>query len=330
MIYWLDNSESRDGAVNENYGRELLELFSMGIGTYTETDVKMAARAFTGWTFKQPIPLYPYGGYAAEFIYHPEQHDNSEKEFLGEKGNFNGEDIIDIIVKQEACARFISRHLYNFFVADEPQVPAWSITPPQDQQAIDELTSVFLDSDGDLTKVMRALLNANWFKDARYKKIKSPAEFVAGALVLSGLPETPDPMLASLNAATTAMGQQLLNPPTVEGWHTGKEWLDSGTLTERVNFAVNQVAEASLPGVSSILSRIESHGDNLSSEELVNLCLDLTGHVEISGDTHAALVDLASQGGQLQFDTEVNVTESQKQIIRLLQLIVSAPEYQFA
>ena len=330
MIFWLDNSESRDGAVNENYGRELLELFSMGIGTYTETDVKMAARAFTGWTFKQPIPLYPYGGYAAEFIYHPEQHDNSEKEFLGEKGNFNGEDIIDIIVKQEACARFISRHLYNFFVADEPQVPAWSITPPQDQQAIDELTSVFLDSDGDLTKVMRALLNANWFKDARYKKIKSPAEFVAGALVLSGLPETPDPMLASLNAATTAMGQQLLNPPTVEGWHTGKEWLDSGTLTERVNFAVNQVAEASLPGVSSILSRIESHGDNLSSEELVNLCLDLTGHVEISGDTHAALVDLASQGGQLQFDTEVNVTESQKQIIRLLQLIVSAPEYQFA
>ncbi|HIE83359.1 MAG TPA: DUF1800 family protein [Dehalococcoidia bacterium] len=137
-------------------------------------------------------------------------------------------------------------------------------------------------------------------------------------------------MLASLNAATTAMGQQLLNPPTVEGWHTGKEWLDSGTLTERVNFAVNQVAEASLPGVSSILSRIESHGDNLSPEELVNLCLDLTGHMEISGDTHAALVDLASQGGQLQFDTEVNVAESQKQIIRLLQLIVSAPEYQFA
>ena len=83
MIYWLDNSESRDGAVNENYGRELLELFSMGIGTYSETDVKMAARAFTGWTFKQPIPLYPYGGYAAEFIYRPEQHDNSEKEFLG-------------------------------------------------------------------------------------------------------------------------------------------------------------------------------------------------------------------------------------------------------
>ncbi|HIE83360.1 MAG TPA: DUF1800 family protein, partial [Dehalococcoidia bacterium] len=101
----------------------------------------------------------PYGGYATEFIYHPEQHDNSEKEFLGEKGNFNGEDIIDIIVKQEACGRFISRHLYNFFVADEPQVPAWSITPPQDQQAIDELTGVFLDSDGDLTAVMRVLLN---------------------------------------------------------------------------------------------------------------------------------------------------------------------------
>ena len=148
--------------------------------------------------------------------------------------------------------------------------------------------------------------------------------------MLSGLPEAPHPMLASLNAATTAMGQQLLNPPTVEGWHTGKEWLDAGTLTERVNFVVNQVAEVSLPGVSSILSRIESQGDNLSPEDLVNLCLNLTGHVEISGDTHSALVDLASQGGQLQFDTDANIAESQKQIIRLLQLIVSAPEYQFA
>jgi HEPN domain-containing protein len=135
MIHWLDNSENHAHAVNENYGRELLELFTMGIGTYTETDVKIAARAFTGWTFRQPIPLYPYGGYDSEFSYDPDDHDDSEKTFLGHSGNFNGEDIIDIIVQQEACARVLSRHLYNFFVADEPQIPAWSVTPPQDQAA---------------------------------------------------------------------------------------------------------------------------------------------------------------------------------------------------
>ena len=329
MIYWLDNSESRDGAVNENYGRELLELFSMGIGTYTENDVKMAARAFTGWTFEQPIPLYPYGGFESGFIYRPEQHDESEKEFLGHKGNFNGEDIIDIIVRQEDCARFITRHLYNFFVADEPQVPAWSITPPQDQEAIDELVETFMESEGDMTQVMRTLLNADWFKNARFRKIKSPSEFVAGAIVLSGTPEVPEPTIAGLNTATTVMGQSLMNPPTVEGWHTGKEWLDSGTLTERVNFAVNQVSDIDQPGIRSIISRIEM-SDVRTPGALVNSCLELTGNLSVSSDTHEALLELATQIGTLTFDDDDGRKESSEKISRLLQLIVSAPEYQFA
>ena len=96
----------------------------------------MRRRAFTGWTFEQPIPLYPYGHYPSRFVYRPEDHDDGEKTFLGETGRFNGEDIIDIIVRQEATARFVSRHLYNFFVADEPQVPAWSVTDPRDPAAI--------------------------------------------------------------------------------------------------------------------------------------------------------------------------------------------------
>ena len=92
MIDWLDNNENHSAEPNENYGRELLELFSMGVGNYTESDIKMAARAFTGWTFTQPIPLYPYGHYAASFVYREEDHDDSEKSFLGETGRFNGED----------------------------------------------------------------------------------------------------------------------------------------------------------------------------------------------------------------------------------------------
>ena len=148
MIFWLDNNENHRDAPNENYGRELLELFSMGVGNYTEQDIKSAARAFTGWTFTQPIPLYPSGQYESQFDYRPDDHDDGEKSFLGHTGRFNGEDIIDIIVGQEATARFISRHLYNFFVADEPQVPAWETVPPGDPEAIDTLAAVFAESGG--------------------------------------------------------------------------------------------------------------------------------------------------------------------------------------
>ena len=112
MIHWLDNSENHSDQPNENWGRELLELFSMGVGNYTEDDIKMASRAFTGWTFIQPIPLDPYGRYPSEFIYREDDHDDSEKTFLGHSGRFNGEDIIDIIVKQPRdCPVHISTHV---------------------------------------------------------------------------------------------------------------------------------------------------------------------------------------------------------------------------
>ena len=113
MIFWLDNCESTGVAPNENYGRELLELFSMGIGNYLEDDVKAAARAFTGWTLAPTLPRQPYGRFDWHFEYRPELHDDSEKTFLGETGRWNGEDIVNIIVKQPASARFIARHLYN-------------------------------------------------------------------------------------------------------------------------------------------------------------------------------------------------------------------------
>ena len=279
MIYWLDNCENHADNPNENYGRELLELFSMGIGTYDETDVKMAGRAFTGWTFEQPIPLYPHGGYPARFVYRPEDHDDSEKTFLGETGPFNGEDVIDIIVRQEATARFISRHLYNFFVADEPQVAAWSVQEPNDPDAIDQLASVFLATEGDLRKVMRTLLNAEFFKQARFAKVKSPAEFVAGVLKFSGTLEDPTPLMGALQGAMGAMGQKLMDPPSVEGWHTGKEWIDGGTLMERVNFAVQQVGDPGAPGTKAVAARL-ANGGAAAAEALVDGCLEAAGPLE--------------------------------------------------
>jgi uncharacterized protein (DUF1800 family) len=330
MIHWLDNCENHADEINENYGRELLELFSMGIGNYTEDDIKSASRAFTGWTFEQPIPLYPYGGYGSEFVYRADDHDDGEKTFLGRTGQLDGEDIIDVIVEQEACARFIARHLYNFFVADEPQVPAWSIEPPGDPTAIDELVAAYRESDADMRAVMRALLNSDFFKAARFARVKSPAEFVGGAIKLADWPRMPVPSINGWSLATAAMGQKLMDPPSVEGWHTGKEWLDGGTLTERVNFAVEQVMDTSKPGVQSIVTRLGASGNALAPAEFVEQCLDLSGPLEASDDTRRVLEEFASEDGLLMFGTEEERATSEARIGRMVQLIVASPEYQFA
>src|SRR6266581_2386316 len=179
MIYWLDNCDNHGHAVNENWGRELLELFTLGVGmdghpNYTETDVRDASRAFTGWTIAQAPPRGYYNRWDWEFEYLEEDHDDGEKTFLGHTGNFDGEDIIDIIVQQPACHRFIARHLYNFFVADEPQVPAWQTTPPRDPKAIETLAKAFADSHYDIRSTLRVLFLADFFKQARFARIKSP------------------------------------------------------------------------------------------------------------------------------------------------------------
>ncbi len=327
MIHWLDNSQNHAYAVNENYGRELLELFSMGIGNYTEDDIKAAARAFTGWTFTQPIPLYPYSTADSAFTFDEADHDNEEKTFLG-RTVVDGEDVIDVIVQQQACARFIGRHLYNFFVADEPPVSSWYETPPRDPAAVDALAAAFVESDGDIRQVMRTLLNSEFFKASRFQRVKSPAEFVGGAIKLAGAPAVPDISVAKLSGATILMGQALMNPPSVEGWHTGQEWLNSGTLIERVNFAVAQVTDTSQPGIALIVERVAAAGD-ASAEELVDRCLDLCGPLEVSAQTRATLVEEAQEEGPLSLGDGAT-EEAAARVGRLVQLIVAAPEYQFA
>ena len=330
MLDWLDNNENHKHAPNENYGRELLELFSMGVGNYSEQDIKNAARAFTGWTFAQPIPLYPYGYYSTEFVYRADDHDDSEKTFLGHTGRFNGEDIIDIIVQQPATARFIARHLYNFFVADEPQVPAWNQAPPQDPDAIEALSKAYADSNGNLRAMLRVLFNANFFKEARFKRVKSPNELIAGLIRLVGTHRFPEPGLHDLAAAAVAMGQGLLNPPTVEGWHTGKEWIDGGTLTERVNFAVNQLADVSKPGMQAMVQWLRAKGSTLTPEAFVDGCLELMGPLTVSERTRQALQRYATSGGELRFGTAAEDEASTARVGRMLQLIVASQEYQFA
>ena len=330
MVYFLDNSENHKDEPNENYGRELLELFSMGVGNYTEDDIKATARAFTGWTFTQPIPLYPQGAFKAEFEYLEDDHDGSVKTFLGETGRFNGEDIIDIIVKQPATARFVSRHLYNFFVADEPQVPAWDELPPQDPEAIDALTRAYFDSGGEIRPMLRELFNSDFFKAARFKKVKSPAELVAGTIKMVGTYKFPDHGLLDLSVATALMGQELMNPPTVEGWHTGKEWIDGGILAERINFAVDRMVDVTEPGIQDIIGRLTGDGSSVSSSDLVDRCLDILGALDVGTDTRETLLKYVESGGECRFDTEAAREKMSARIGRMLQLIVASREYQFA
>ena len=321
MIFWLDNCENHGRNINENFGRELLELFSMGIGNYSEDDIKEASRAFTGWTFEQPIPLYPYGHFKSQFIFDEKDHDFGEKEFLGNKGNFNGEDIVEIIVKTEACAKFISRHLYNFFVADEPQIPAWSIEPPKDQEGMKILMTTFLKSDGDMKEVMRALFKSEFFKKSMFKRVKCPAEFIAGTLKLTSELGPKDDRLASLHGLSTVMGQTLLDPPTVEGWHTGKEWIDGGNLTERVNFAVSEIGDGGSPGMQQIIDRIVDSGSDVAPDDFVDSALDAMGPITVEDSTYEALIKYAR-------DSEG--TDDRLRAVRIVSLIVSTPEYQFA
>ena len=215
MLYWLDNNENHNGEPNENYGRELLELFSMGVGNYSELDIKDASRAFTGWTFGQPPPLYPHGYYTPQFKFDADDHDFGEKTFLGQTGDLDGGDIVEIIVKQPASAKFITRHLYNFFVTDEPQVPTWNDLEPLDPQLIDEMSSALLDSGGEMKAAMRVMFLSDSFKAARFKKVKSPIEFVVGVLKMVGDYTEPRPGLMEYATATDAMGQKILDPPTV-------------------------------------------------------------------------------------------------------------------
>ena len=330
MIYWLDNCENHDGAINENYGRELLELFSMGIGNYTETDIKNVARAFTGWTFEQPLPLYPYGHFDSKFVYRPDDHDDGEKTFLGHTGNFNGEDIIEIIVKQEATARFIARHLCNFFVADEAQVPAWSIDPPRDPAAVDELVASYQESDADMRAVMRTLFNSDFFKSTMHSKVKSPTEYVAGVIKLTGEFRTVEPGLENVEGILGAMGQRLMDPPTVEGWHTGKEWIDGGTLTERVNYAVDMVSDPEKPGIRRIVDALKSSGTPVSAERLVDTVEEVSGFVGLTPETRQELVQMAGEEGELSFGNEPECERSEERILEMLTLVVATREYQFA
>ncbi len=329
MIYWLDNNGNHRGAINENWGRELLELFSMGVGNYSEDDIKEASRAFTGWTIAPKIPRNPLGRFYWNFEYRPEDHDDGEKTFLGHEGNLDGDDIIQIVVRQPATARFLARHLYNFFVADEPQVPSWNITPPRDAEAIDTLVQAYEDSNFDIRIVLRVLFTSDFFKEAQFEHVKSPAELVVSTARLAGSYNKPRPGFPALAFECAYQGQELLNPPSVESWHTGSEWIDGGSLVRRVNFAANLMGNTSLPGIKSIVNGLRDR-NAATAAEFVESCLELVGPIEVSEITRRELMEQAEEGGDLRWDSDENAGESEQRVGVMLALIAASRDFQFA
>jgi uncharacterized protein (DUF1800 family) len=325
MIYWLDNNENHRDAVNENWGRELLELFSMGVSNYTEVDVREVSRAFTGWTIQPKLPRRPYGRFPWRFDYLPEDHDGAEKTFMGQTGRFDGEDIIDIIVQQPATSRFICRHLYNFFVADEVQVPAWTIEPARDEEALEIMIKSFEESGYEVKAVLRTIFNSDFFKNARYARIKSPLEVVAGTLKLVGALQSPEPTMRSLGPESSYMGQSLLDPPSVEGWQTGPEWINSGSLLARVNFVADRVADTSLPGIKDIINHFKEERV-LTPDQLIDASLEAMGFLELSKETHDQLLEHAWSDGSLDWSDEA---AAGTRVGEMLALIGATTEYQF-
>lgn len=215
MLRWLDSNSNRRASPNENFARELQELFTMGEGGgYTETDVREAARAFTGWFFDR----------TQGFVFNRNQHDAGDKTFLGRSGPFDGDDIIAIILEQSVTAEYLSTKLFTYFVHDHP-------TPSR----LAALADTFRGTDYNVRELVRAILRSPEFvsDESYHALVKSPVEYLIGAMKALGIDEYARGLQGNLNR----MGMALYNPPDVAGWHWGVDWIGSDTLLERLNTA---------------------------------------------------------------------------------------------
>ena len=319
MIYWLDNHQNTKRSLNDNFGRELLELFTLGVGNYSEADIKACARAFTGWTFKEQVPSdLPYGRFEWVFEFRSDLHDYGEKEFLGRSGDFDGGNIIDIILEQPTAARHLAYRLHKFFVSDQP-----------DMGAVDDLAAMCSRTDYDIREIMRYLLLSPAFRSERayYSKVKSPVELIVGLLRLTDDFRTPKHGIEDVALASSYMGQSLLDPPTVEGWHTGAEWIDTACLMERIDFAVKHVSDANIPGVRRLIECLNPKAQ-LSPEAIIDEILYLIGPLRIDDSTRDALLRFAQRQGPVWHQQPDTVHQLEQRVVELLQLIVATREFQ--
>jgi uncharacterized protein (DUF1800 family) len=212
MINFLNNNQNRKGHPNENFAREVMELFTMGRGNYTENDIKEAARAFTGWG----------ANVSGEFVFRKNQHDLQPKTVLGKTGNFNGDDVLNILLENKQTANYITRKLYKYFVNETV-----------DESHVEKLANRFYQSNYDISALMHDMFSSDWFYEAKNigTHIKSPVELIVG--IRRTLPMKMENEEVQL-LLERLLGQQLFYPPNVAGWPGGTNWIDSSSLMLRM------------------------------------------------------------------------------------------------
>ncbi len=270
MMVWLDTSLNKKGAANENFARELMELFSLGIGNYTERDVREGARAFTGWEIHD-----------GKFALNAGLHDDGTKTYLGKTGRWGGEDVVRICLEQEAAPYFIAGKLFRFFISDTLQ-PTRELLAP--------VAARFRESDYDLRGVVETMLRSNLFfsEHAFRAQIKSPVDFAVG--IVRALEGKVGPL--PLAEALEGLGQRLLAPPSVKGWDGGAAWINSTTLLLRHNLALaltstqdNRFGRRTDP--AKLIRQYDKHTD----EEVVDFLINLFLQGDLPADARAGLLD---------------------------------------
>ncbi len=308
MLVWLDTNTSTKAAPNENYAREVMELFSLGVGNYTEADIRQAARAFTGYEIKD-----------GKGTLNRRQHDTSEKEVFGKKGKFTGEDIAKLCLDHDACARFIVRKLYRFLISEAD-------TP--DAKLIDPLAEQYRKSDFDTGKFVATMLRSNlFFASSSYRaKIKSPVEFAIGTVrALEGVAGT-----LPLAEALEGLGQVLFAPPSVKGWDGGEAWLNAQTLLGRNNLALAITStEDARFGSRCDPGQLAAKHDIATDAKLVDFLLGLFLQGDAPQGARTKLLDYLKTAKGVKYPaywSDDDVANHRKRAVT--HLVLTLPEYQ--
>jgi uncharacterized protein (DUF1800 family) len=291
MLDYLNNTQNHKGHPNENYARELMELFTLGIGNYSEDDVKASARAFTGWTHD-----------GDQYIYNRNQHDEGLKTFMGETGNLNGDDIIGIILKQPVCPKFIASEIFSFFVYDDLE-----------EGLAESLGQLFADGQMQIRPFMRTILSSRAFysQKAIGAQIKSPIQLVVGTCRFLGIELPP---IGQVRGQLTNMGQFPMLPPNVKGWAGGRSWINASTLFIRYNTAL-MLASGRVPGgAQAYQAALATKFDD--ADKLVDFWLQRLIQRPIDPSQRQIIVDAIGDQDGVQAARHT------------VQLIVSMPEYQ--
>ena len=310
MLIWLDSNSNVKGRPNENYAREVMELFSLGIGNYTETDIRESARAFTG-----------SGTVGGKFRLDESQHDFGQKTVLGKTGNWNGDDVVRIILDQPVTARYIVRKLYRQFISE---------TDTPSDKLLEPLADQFRKSDYKVMACLRIMLRSRLFfsEHAYRRRVKSPVDFTIG-LMRSFDDRRAMPRLARL---MEPLGQSLFAPPSVKGWDGGKTWLNTATIVARHNLAWRLIGgqDQSRQDRIDVPALIQKYTDR-SEEKQTEFLLDVLLQGDVDQHVRKKLVTfLTSSDDQDLSKKEDEQTKHQRRLHELIHTIVLLPQFQLA